>query len=250
MKFTIIVLWESVVWSSVYALSLPPVQVLGQKATFDLDLVNTTRSVAASSEKSCRSSYGFGLDVASCKNAWEKMPRDSEVYFYKVRERTGAGVDVGVGLPVRFLSDDGLCAIDIRAKAGPDQQLAVSGDSARNIDVSEATKVVLDDCVSISHIGGHVTGFSNRDFLSVVVTKYEPKAVCESTPEDIPFVPFCERVLQTMSARRREDWFASTKDRPTSRYHLLPREIQFRKFSVLPLPLLCRLGFGIHQKLT
>lgn len=240
------VLWELVFWSCVYALSLPPVQVLDRKATLDLDLVNTTRSIAIPGEKYCRSHYGLELNVNSCKNAWEKMPLDSEVQLYGIRERIAAGAYFGVGLPVRFLSEDGLCAIDIRVKAGSEGQLANSGDSARNVDVSKAAKDVFDDCVSTKRIGGSITGFSHRGFLTVIVTKYEPTAVCESEPEDIPFVPFCERLLQTMPARRQKDWFASAKDHPTSRYYLLPQKNQFRKSSVLSLSRLCQFGFGSH----
>ena len=247
------VLWESVFWSTVYALLLPPVQVHDRKATIDLDLTNatnTTRSTTAPTKKACRSAFGLELNAYSCKNAWGKMPLDSEVYIYETRESIAAGTHFGVGLPVRFLSDDGLCAIDILVKEVSERQFATSGDSARNIDVSKAAKAVLDDCVSIKRRGGLVTGFSERDLLAVMVTKYEPKAVCESEPEDIPFVPFCERVLQTMPARRPKDWFASIGDRPTSRYYLLPQKIQFRKFHGFPLRLLCQSGLGTHPRLT
>lgn len=251
MKLIMNVLWELVFWSSVfYAFSLPPVHIPDRKATLDLDLANTTRSIATPRQKSCRSELGFEPNVNSCKNAWGKMPLDSDVFLYQTRENIAAGAHFGVGLPVRFLGDDGLCAIDIRAKEESERLFSISGDSARNVDVSKAAKFVLDECVSIRRRGGYITGFSQRNLLAVIITKYEPKAVCESDPEDIPFVPFCERVLQTMPARRQKDWFASIEDHPTSRFYPLPKMIQYREFSVIPLPLVCQLEFGTHQRLT
>ena len=51
--------------------------------------------------------------MTSCTNAWEKIPQDSETYTYGLRADIAAGANLDVGLPVRYLSDDGLCAIDI-----------------------------------------------------------------------------------------------------------------------------------------
>ena len=63
-------------------------------------------------------------------------------------------------------------------------------------------------------------------------------AVCEPVPEEIPFAPFCERVLQTMPARRQKDVFGFSKSRREPfRYYVLPRYFDYRKSSILRLPL-------------
>ena len=237
MKFLDVVLWGLIIRSSSYALTLSPAQGFARNDTLALGLFNTTTSNVTSREQSCRSSYGTGLNLDSCKNAWEKIPLDSEPYIYGVRPDIAAGAHFDVGLPLRFLSEDGLCAIDIRATREAEPQLAL-GDSAKNIEVSEAAKVVLDQCVSIRHQGGSIAGFSQRDLLTLFITKYEPKAVCEPTSEEIPFIPFCERVLQTMPARKQKETFAFTKDRRGSMTcNVLPRVIQFREPSNLRLPI-------------
>ena len=237
MKFLDAVLWGLIIRSSSYALTLLPAQGLAQNHTLALGLLNTTTSNVTSRESSCRSSYGTELNLDSCKSAWEKIPLDNEPCIYGMRPDIAAGAHFDVGLPFRFLSEDGLCAIDIRATRESETLLAL-GDPAKNIEVSEAAKLVLDQCVSIRHQGGSITGFSQRDLLTLIITKYEPKAVCEPSPEEIPFIPFCERVLQTMPARKQKEVFAFAKDRRGSMtYNVLPRVIQFREPSNLRPPI-------------
>lgn len=155
------------------------------------------------------------------------MPRNSDLHLYGLRTDIAAGAHIDVGLPVRYLSGDALCAIDIRALRDSDQRLT-DGDSATNLEVSEAAKGVLDHCVDLQGKGGAASRFSRRGLLVVVITAYEPKAVCEPYPEVIPFAPFCENVLQTMPARRQKDTFAFSKDRQESvRSHVLPRTFFF-----------------------
>ena len=224
MKRLDIILWGSVLRFSLYGLSLLFAQVFSRNTTIALSFVNTTTLHAASREASCFSSYGTQMNLNSCKNAWNKMPRDRELYHYGMRKKIATHLDVG--LPVRYLSDNGLCAIDIRA------QLAL-GDSAKPIEVSEAAKSVLDHCVLAKHKGGSITGFSQRGLLMVLITKYEPTAVCESDSQDIPFIPFCERVLRTMPAARQTEVFAFTEDHPRSRYFALPQGFSFRMSKIL-----------------
>ena len=153
MKFPYVALWTSVLESSIYAHSLSPARVFARNLSLASQLINTTVSNVTLGEQSCRSNYGTELSLTSCTNAWGKIPQDSEVYTYGLRADIAAGAHFDVGLPLRFLSDDGLCAIDIHAKHNSGAQLA-AGESARNIEVSEAAKVVLDLCVRNQNKGG------------------------------------------------------------------------------------------------
>ena len=184
----------------------------------------------------CRSNYGRDLRFASCENAWSKIPRDNEVHLYGLRSDIAAGAHLDVGLPIRYLSDDGRCAIDIRARDRAESEL-FNGDSAKNIEVSDAARMVLDQCVPKRGVGGSISGFSERNLTVLIMTKYEPKAVCDPAPEVIPFVPFCEKVVQTMPTRIRKATFGLSEDRREfDRYNVVPRTLPFRQFLTFSSP--------------
>jgi hypothetical protein len=95
--------------------------------------------------------YGRNLNVASCLNALAGIPSDDIVRTYAPRTR---GI-YGVPLPHRWLSDDGLCAIDVdRSKTGFE-------DRASGTDIYNAAKLLVKQCVtersySKSAVGGVV----------------------------------------------------------------------------------------------
>lgn len=53
--------------------------------------------------------HGTGLDVASCRNAWEKIDLSSDPHLFVTNLRHSP--DDAITVPVRLLSDDGFCAI-------------------------------------------------------------------------------------------------------------------------------------------
>lgn len=101
--------------------------------------------------------YGSDLDYESYFNAWSKIPRPLSQNSYGTR-----GQRVDFHIPIRYQSNDGHCVIDIRPTL---RGVAVRGDIARGIDISDAAMRVLDSCVTAT-IGGSVDGFSMRVFLS------------------------------------------------------------------------------------
>ena len=59
----------------------------------------------------CQTRYGEDMSVASCRNALQKIPRSSELHrFTRGRRKQEAGSDQ-ILTPIRYLSDDGICAI-------------------------------------------------------------------------------------------------------------------------------------------
>lgn len=89
----------------------------------------------------------------SCRNALDKMDLSSTKVEMFVPRRVG-GVTDRVGLPLRYLSDDGICAIDVffyRRSEGDVTTLAVFSDRA---------KTTLDKCVISLEKGGSMTHFS------------------------------------------------------------------------------------------
>ena len=217
-----------------YLPGLNPVYPILQEST---NLTNITLPTSLSYGKlTCSMSYGENLNYTSCFDAWKSIPRDSDIFYtYGSRKTTGSDPSLDFGLPVRYLSDDGSCAIDIRGKLRHDKDL-VTGDTASNIQISEAAKVVLNRCVPAGE-GGQIYDFSQRNLLSLVITKSEVQAMCDPHPDLIPFYPFCEKVLQTLPVKRQQDVFSSSEatERPGEHY-TLPRNFEFRKSDQSHLP--------------
>ena len=213
-----------------HAFLLPSPWMITQNSTILDEIFNSTAANLTAPGRKCKPKiYGHELSLGSCLNAWEKMPHDRSSNIYGLRRDIAAGARFDVGLPKRFLSDDGLCAIDIVAKRDSERELR-AGDSAKNIEVAQAAMVLIDQCVLNAGHGGYYNGFSSGNLLTVIVRRYEPEAVCDDTPQLAPYPQFCERVLQTMPARTQLDVFVLPTDhRPAGRYSSLPKIFEFRK---------------------
>lgn len=127
--------------------------------------------------------WGYDLDKASCEETWKKIPTDSHFFTYGARSR---GV-FDRPLPYRYLSDDGLCAVDIYHMS------RVFHDTATNHEISAAAKLILDKCVFRDPrrrgnvpIGGYLPYVGNHRGLSVRVSSYSPDVRCtfDSKHED------------------------------------------------------------------
>ncbi|KAL8852668.1 MAG: hypothetical protein Q9221_002428 [Calogaya cf. arnoldii] len=104
-----------------------------------------------------RVKYGNNLQPVSCRNAWDKIERSS------VRKRYGARSilerdSFDYLVPERYLSDDGLCAIDVSIP----QNMIAQGrrwDVATGLQISDTARKILEQCVRY-HEGGTVNRFS------------------------------------------------------------------------------------------
>ena len=95
--------------------------------------------------------FGRGLDRRSCWNAWDKMPVSSEQHeLYPRHSGRQTGVPSRSKLPIRYLSDDGLCAIDVRLPAGS------KGDITTDRSIAGAARSVLFECVDSHDRGGQL----------------------------------------------------------------------------------------------
>lgn len=85
----------------------------------------------------------------SCLNAMRKIsPWTQPVIF---GSRTAKTKDIIV--PLRYLSDDGLCAFDVTLMKG------TSGDVANGIGLLHAARDIWENCAIRSEIGGSTSGF-------------------------------------------------------------------------------------------
>lgn len=97
---------------------------------------------------------GDNLNWDSCRNAWAKIPRTTEPIKYGSRNYHGSW---DYTAPFRYLSDDGLCAIDIvlHLSRGREQQ---GWDITTGQDLSDRAQQVLTKCVILG-IGGAVRDY-------------------------------------------------------------------------------------------
>ena len=94
---------------------------------------------------------GRGLDKRSCWNAWDKMPRSSHQHeLYPRHSGRHTEVPTLSKLPIRYLSDDGLCAIDVRLPVGS------KGDTTTEREIAGAARSVVFECVEDHGWGGQL----------------------------------------------------------------------------------------------
>ena len=98
--------------------------------------------------------YGSGLDSESCHNAYTKIPRIYEKIKYGALNYRGSRDYVA---PIRYLSDDGLCAIDVTLQLKKDHS-QLGWDITTGIEISERVEQLLYYCVAIG-IGGAVKDY-------------------------------------------------------------------------------------------
>ena len=100
--------------------------------------------------------YGGNLKPASCRNAWDKIERSSVPKRSAVRSAPDRE-SFDYLLPKRYLSDDGLCAIDVSI---PQSQIAAGRrwDLATGLQLSNSAWEVLEYCVTYGQ-GGVVGSF-------------------------------------------------------------------------------------------
>ena len=99
--------------------------------------------------------YGF-VKSDSCFSAWSKMPRSSDAHYYGPRREQQTD---DVPLPIRYLSDDGHCAIDVNQKL---KIVGAVGDVTTELTISDSAQSILQACVANSQFGGII-----RDSVSL-----------------------------------------------------------------------------------
>ena len=98
-----------------------------------------------------------------------------------------------VGLPYRFLSPDGFCAIDIVSKPG------ATSERASLWEVKQGAFACIAKCVQGNpSTGGIARNIGNKNKLAVIVRSYAPKVQCASSPGTAPILGSCSRLLDTV----------------------------------------------------
>ena len=153
--------------SSAFALSIPPFSSITNDSSFPGTLPNHTVSYPnppLNVQNECDwQRYGRRLKESSCRNAWDKIGTSGTSHTLFARPR-GAGqyaeIPIWSRLPIRYLSDDGVCAIDLRIKSGGRQ------DTTSSQAVSTAVDLLLRKCVEQDGWGGRRTVACKSDDVS------------------------------------------------------------------------------------
>ena len=125
---------------------------------------------------------GDNLNWDSCRNAWAKIPRTTEPIKYGLHNYRGSR---DYTTPFRYLSDDGLCAIDIVLHFSRGRE-RLGWDITTGQDLSDRAQQVLIKCVILG-VGGAI-----RDYCQFL------------TPRDYPPIRQpngCVTDLQTRSGK-------------------------------------------------
>lgn len=148
--------------------------------------------------------YGRNLRLASCVQVY--MTMSSYTVPRSFGERFTGEWDAP--LPFRYLSHDGLCAIDLSHAAG------VNGDIVAPFDLKEAASLIIRVCIAVSpNQGGLVTGLGVNNGLSLRIVPYRPTVTCgpdgSFSPDDLA----CRGVIDRMPANNKRQVFGP-KDQP------------------------------------
>lgn len=142
--------------------------------------------------------YGRNLNLQSCLQVYNVM---SALPKPKTFGQRGTGSTYDAPLPFRYLSHDGLCAIDISHVAG------VDFDTVAPIDLKQAAESLIAICVSGQpSIGGMITGLGVNKGLLMRVVPYRPSVHCGPQDSGPPWVA-CRHILDRIPASSQQQVF-------------------------------------------
>ena len=122
----------------------------------------------------------------SCLNAWNKIVPSTKPLIFGGHSQHNRAVTV----PLRYLSDDGLCAFDVVLVDG------AIGDVANGLAISHAARSLFDVCATPRSTrykngsGGSVTGFCTSRVIIhtyIITIKSAQYQSCESEVEELNF---------------------------------------------------------------
>ena len=118
---------------------------------FDGITSNQSTNFSAAYAPVCDSHFGIGLKQTSCVNAWQKINRTTTKETFRTRKGV---LTEDTPLPVRYLSDDGLCAIDLFDVL--ELNRGNLEDTTDSLTISEQAGVILAKCAIQKGIGGGI----------------------------------------------------------------------------------------------
>lgn len=155
----------------------------------------------------------------SCKNALDKIGTSQlPKRYYARRPSLAPDIPLMSTVPIRYLSDDGICAIDLRLQGG------TTDDISSEMYVTDAAKEVIVACVRGKAEGGRREVISLNHRMWIQVSAYEPQVDCEPQPVTAPSYDSCAQALQKLPAAFANLKFARGSSSQVSSGCQLPRK--------------------------
>ena len=146
--------------------------------------------------------YGKNLNIRSCLEALSKMPTGSRPLTFGQR---GHG-DWEGNLPLRVLSTNGICALEVSHKVGAES------DDISPTELKENARVLIDVCVKgTPNIGGVVSNIGKNGNLAVRVMPYRPNVRCGPDGSRPPLLD-CRNLVDRMPADGQRQVFGPRDD--------------------------------------
>ncbi|KAL8973880.1 MAG: hypothetical protein Q9197_001882 [Variospora fuerteventurae] len=149
------------------------------------------------------SQYRTGLEPLSCQDAVHQIPRDSKHLRVVAPEQRGREHN-DVTLPIRFISYDGLCTIDIVTKDG------VTSDTTSYYDLSRASISLEHACVAKNQVGGIAMNIGEQAGLGLVMTSFQPRVQCRRG--QAPPLGNCRHLADTMKTTQEKNTWGNPRD--------------------------------------
>ncbi|CAD6589690.1 MAG: hypothetical protein ASARMPRED_004173 [Alectoria sarmentosa] len=147
--------------------------------------------------------YGKNLKVSSCRNIFHFLSKDETEFRFAQRD---SGVPCDVPLPLRTLSTDGLCFVQLLLKKD-----AVSG-RATSTEIGQAAFTLLQTCVIERGMGGMAFNIGGDNQLNVAIANYKPSVKCDSTSAAGPPWKSCVAIFANMRATKQLRIFGYSED--------------------------------------
>ena len=168
------------------------------RPSFGTDPSNTS-TLTAKNEKTitCGQQYGRNLNLMSCLQVFHRMSQDPGPKTFGER---GSGT-FDAPLPFRWLSHDGLCAVDLSHVAG------VEFDTIAPSDLKEAAESIIAICIyGRPNLGGIATGLGVNKGLVIRIVPYRPSVYCGPQGTAPPWIT-CRHVLDVIPANNEPQIF-------------------------------------------
>ena len=186
-------------------LASPPSLDLFSDPGMDLDSVQVETPSGNRLMIRCNStSYGAGLNAQSCSNALAKSPTGQRQETWAYHPRGGPNPPVDVVLPLVEVSDDATCLL-LPVLVGP---LVIGHASAMN--VSDAARVILQECVIRRKIGGAAREIGGDNRVGVMMRRSNVQPTCAGTGTATTPPSSCRYILDEMDKTATNERFGRT----------------------------------------
>ena len=185
-------------------LANPPSLDLFSDFGMDPDSVQVESPSGNSVVVRCNSTlFGAGLDAQSCSNALAKSPTGERQESWAYHSRLGPNPPADVSLPLIVVSDDATCVILPTISVG-----IIGHASAMN--VSDAARAILQECVVRRRIGGAATRIGGDNRVGVAMSRSVQQPTCAGTGTATTPPSSCRYIMDEMDKTVTKERFGRT----------------------------------------